>query len=116
MQTMQRARAQQRVTNRRAFRWSLLALAFAITTALAVNSAHAEEEEKCSDFTENNRPCTATQQLAYCVDNAMDTYTDCLEDSGWLGKLGCTLAYEADFWACGAQFPIGFIKEGILLK
>jgi hypothetical protein len=94
----------------RSTRWSLFGVMFALV--LVASSARAEDETdypKCSDLTENDRPCTATEQYTYCVIIAVESFDDCWEDSGIIGKIGCALAYEADYAACALALPINGI-------
>jgi hypothetical protein len=97
---------------RRRLRWSLpFVLAFIVGMSLSVrNAAAAEEEQKCSDFTPDNRPCTAMEELGYCLTIAIEAYDECLDDAGLLGKLACTIAYEVDYYTCALELPIKVFK------
>lgn len=66
----------------------------------------AAQEEKCSDFTLNNRPCTATEQYGYCLTNAVESYETCKEDATSIfGKIGCGIAFDFDVLACSTAAP-----------
>jgi hypothetical protein len=94
----------------RALHWPLMGLALALALVFTTSSASAGGGERCEDFTDNNRPCTATEEYGYCLSNAMDSYEDCLEDAGFWGKVGCTIAYDVDFWACALMLPVELLK------
>ena len=100
---------------RRPVRWSLFAVPFVVALVLMTSSASAEDydEEKCSDFTEDHRPCTATEQFGYCLENAIESYQDCWDDAGLIGKLGCTIAYEVDYYACAIGLPITAVRSAL---
>ena len=98
---------------RRRLRWSLLpfVLAFIVGMGIGVrNAAAAEAEQKCSDFTPDNRPCTAMEEFGYCLTIAIESYDDCLDDAGLFGKVACTIAYEVDYYSCALQLPIKLFK------
>lgn len=100
---------------RRPLRWSLFVVPFVVALVLVTSSASAQDndEEKCSDFTENNRPCTATEQFGYCLGNAILSFEACLEDFGLLGKIGCVVAYEVDYYACVLGLPVTAVKAAL---
>ncbi len=97
----------------RGLRWSLYIAPLVLALAFLTSSVAAAEEEKCSDFMENNRPCTATEELGYCLTNAIDSYEDCKEGAGLIGKLGCYVAYDVDYWACVASLPVWMLKGAL---
>jgi hypothetical protein len=103
------------VPDRRPLRWSLFVVPFVVALVLVTSSASAQDtdEEKCSDFTEYNRPCTATEQFGYCLENAIGSFDDCLDDFGLLGKIGCTIAYEVDYYACVLGLPVTAVKAAL---
>jgi hypothetical protein len=63
-------------------------------------------EEKCSDFTTGNRPCTMMEEYGYCLTNAITSYQECKEGASLLMKVGCFVAYEADYIACALASPL----------
>jgi hypothetical protein len=96
------------------FRSTFAALcAVLLFSALTPNIAAALAEEKCSDFTIDNRPCTAMEEFGYCLTNAIESYEECKEGAGWLMKAGCFVAYEADYIACALQTPFVSIIDHI---
>ena len=103
------------VPARRPLRWSLFVVPFVVALVLVTSSAYAQDsdEEKCSDFTEDHRPCTATEQFGYCLDNAIESFEACWDDFGILGKAGCVIAYEVDYYACVLGLPITAIRTAI---
>jgi hypothetical protein len=92
-------------------RWSLVMVPFALSLALVVSTSAQEEEQKCSDFNVDGRQCTFTEELAFCIKNAMTSYDECKEGEGFVGKALCTVLYEADFYACGATAPANFFLK-----
>jgi hypothetical protein len=102
------------VPARRPVRWSLFAVPFVVALVLVTSSASAQDkEEKCSDFTEDHRPCTATEQFGYCLENAIESFEDCWDDFGILGKAGCVIAYEVDYYACVLGLPVTAVKAAL---
>ena len=77
----------------------------AVVVVLAIKSSRAEASG-CSDFTPGHRDCTVTEELGYCLTNAMDSYSDCLDGANFLQKAGCSIAYEVDFYGCYLASPI----------
>ena len=100
---------------RRPLRWSLFVVPFVIALVLVTSSASAQDndEEKCSDFTEDNRPCTATEQFGYCLENAIESFDNCWDSFGILGKAGCVIAYEVDYYACVLGLPITAVRTAV---
>lgn len=91
----------------RPFRSVFIALlAVAAFIALSASRASAADQEQCSDFTPNHRPCTAMENFGYCLTNAISSYRECKEDASFLGQAGCLVAYEVDFYSCAATLPI----------
>ena len=90
--------------------WSVLALILGLALTVSHSSARAEE---CSDFTENNRPCTATEEFGYCLNNAMDSYEDCKDGASFVTRIGCAFAYDVDFWACAAGLPVKIVGDAL---
>jgi hypothetical protein len=78
----------------------MLAVALTLSIGSGTNPQLAEAQEKCSDHTTDNRPCTSTEELGFCLTNAIESYGECTDGAGWLMKLGCLVAYEIDFYAC----------------
>jgi hypothetical protein len=99
----------------RSVRWSfmIVPLMLALLLARSASAQEDNEEQKCSDFTEDNRPCTATEEYGYCLTNAIESYEDCKEGASILGKVGCFVAYDADFWACSLALPFWAIKSAL---
>ncbi|MEX2281069.1 MAG: hypothetical protein WEE89_01125 [Gemmatimonadota bacterium] len=96
-------------------RWSffIVPLMLALLVATSASAQEDNEEEKCSDFTEDHRPCTTTEEYGYCLSNAIESYDECKEGASLLGKVGCYIAYDADFWACGLALPFWAIKSAL---
>jgi hypothetical protein len=91
----------------RPLRIALATVAIALATmAMRVNTASADQ---CSDYTPG-RSCTAMEQYGYCLNNAIDSYHDCAADASFLGKAGCLVSYEVDYYACAAGLPISLFK------
>ena len=90
-------------------RWSLLtvALAFALSTLQQqVFAQDAPPREECEDFTPRGRPCTLTEELWYCIENAVEAYNTCKEGAGLIEKASCYALYMIDFTACYLEAPI----------
>jgi hypothetical protein len=81
-----------------ALRTALLALFLA--AGLLFTAVRASAEQQCSDFTTDNRPCTAMEEYGYCLTNASDSYDDCTEGGGFFREVACGLAFNVDFLAC----------------
>jgi hypothetical protein len=97
-------------------RWSFVLVPLVLSLALVVSRTSAQEDEQsCSDFNVDGRQCTYTEELAFCVKNAITSYDECKEDEGLIGKVKCTLLYEADFYACTVSGSATFFL-GKLLK
>ena len=91
----------------------LFALIFAIGMIAGRRQVFAADAlpERCSDFTPDNRPCTVMEEYGYCLENAMESYDICKENAGLLGKVGCAIAYDIDFYGCALTTPINvFLK------
>lgn len=86
-----------------------LLIAINALTARSVTAAETAEQ-KCSDFTTNNRPCTAMEEFGYCLTNAIDSFNGCWDGAVWYVKAGCVLAYDVDYYACAAGLPIDVVK------
>ena len=86
----------------------LFALILAIGVIVGRRQAFAADAvpERCSDFTPDNRPCTAMEEYGYCLENAMESFDICKEGAGFLGKVACAVAYDIDFYACALTTPI----------
>lgn len=62
--------------------------------------------EQCSDFTTNNRPCTTSEKMGYCLYNARDSYMDCLDSGGiFWDVIVCGGALDIDILGCVAGAP-----------
>jgi hypothetical protein len=86
----------------------LFALIFAIGMIAGRRQVFAADAlpERCSDFTPDNRPCTAMEELGYCLENAMESFDICKDGASFLGKTGCAIAYDVDFYACYLTTPV----------
>jgi hypothetical protein len=90
-------------------RTALAAFSAALLFSALTPNVAAAMEEKCSDFTPNKRPCTATEQYGYCLTNAAESYETCKEDAGIIKTLGCAVALEVDVIACTVALPVSLI-------
>jgi hypothetical protein len=43
---------------------------------------------------------TETERVAQCVDNAADSFVECVDESNWFGDLLCASKYAADAILC----------------
>ena len=108
------ARAKKPRPPRRGWRWTLLTVALAFSVGVGVSTARAQEEneeKKCSDTTPDNRPCTTTEELVFCVENSMDRYDECKAGGGLLNDLACYSLYVVDFYACGAESALYLLTK-----
>jgi hypothetical protein len=97
----------------RALRWSLMGVAVALSLAFAASSGWSQVAPPpvtCEDFT-GGRECTAVDEWAFCVNNAMDDYEDCKEDAGFFEALGCAVVYDVNFWACTLAIPVSVVVK-----
>jgi hypothetical protein len=92
----------------RTFCWALCGMVLAL--AVITTSLRAEVQE-CSDFTTDNRPCTAMEEYGYCLHNAIESYYECSEGGGTLRIAACYIAYVVDFWACATVLPLAAAKN-----
>jgi hypothetical protein len=54
---------------------------------------------------ESGRPCTGTEEVAFCMENSVEAYYECRDDAdGFLEKAYCKGKYIADFWMCFLPF------------
>jgi hypothetical protein len=84
-------------------RFVLSCLLAIVTSGFTAAVASAEE---CSDFTTNNRPCTASEELGYCFDNARISYEECLDSGGFVWDVVvCGGAADIDILGCIASLP-----------
>ena len=93
-------------------RWLAFAFSFALVLGLAFDRASAEmAPPKYTCDMELGRPCTVTEELAYCMINAFTSFDDCKENGGFWNDLGCYNLYVADYYACYLTTPINvFLK------
>ncbi len=97
----------------RKVRWSMLGFALALALALAVGVSRASAATvplyTCDRVL--GRACTVTEELAYCMLTAMNSFDDCKDNGGFLNDVGCYNLYVADYYACYLTTPINvFIK------
>ena len=85
-------------------------LLFGAALALAHRPALAAEAGQCSDTTPDNRECSATEELAYCLFDVYGEYIDCLEEAGLLKKVGCGIEYELDTLKCLGDIALALVK------
>ena len=88
-----------------------------LTIALALSAAQAraqdsQETKKCSDYKEGT-PCTFMEEYGYCLTTAIESYEECKTQGGFLWDVGCTIAYEADYYACAAIGPMKYLVNQI---
>ena len=109
-----RTNASLAVLRRRAqLRWwgSVFSLALILALAVGRASAEAPAPPKYTCDMELGRACTVTEELAFCVINAFESYDDCKENGGFWNDVGCYPLYAADFYACYLTTPINvFLK------
>lgn len=84
-----------------------------IALALSARRAFAQDTQKCSDFTTDNKPCTFMEEYGYCLTTAIESYEECKTQGGFLWDLACTVAYEADYYACAAVGPMKYLVNQI---
>lgn len=78
-----------------------------VLAAAALRPSTAEAKPSCSDQTPNNRECTFTEELGYCIENAMRSANECIEDESSSKAAICLAAYDLDFYAC---FPSALMR------
>ena len=83
----------------------LLGAAFAIAPRPAV-----AEAGTCSDNTPDNRECTATEELTYCLYDVFGEYVECLNEAGVLKRIACGIEYELDTLTCLTDMARGLVK------
>jgi hypothetical protein len=86
------------------------ALLLRAALALAPRPAVAAEGGQCSELTPDNRECTATEELAYCLTDVFAEYADCLEEAGVLMKVGCGIEYELKTLKCLGDMARALVK------
>jgi hypothetical protein len=91
--------------------WSLFGMVLALVLVASSLTAQETEEQKCSDFTPDNRPCTAMEELDYCLRNSVKAFEECKEGRTALGKVACAATYYVDFYACGFELPFTIIMK-----
>src|SRR5262245_6272725 len=99
-----------RKRDRHTIRWALMGFAVALSLAFGVSSGSgAEVLGPCDDA--KGSPCTPVDEWSFCVNNAMDDYEDCKEDSGFFRRAACVIVYDLNFWMCTAAAPLaGYVK------
>jgi len=91
---------------RRTLGWCVPGLIMA--ALLVVSGAQAQEGYECEDVLD--RKCTAFEEYGYCLNTAVDSFDECVEDASWLEKAGCYVAWEFDYYACVPETIIAIIK------
>ena len=92
-------------------RWSLFGMMFALLLVASAVNGQETEEMKCSDTTTDNRPCTPTEEVEFCIKNAVAAFEDCKRDANLVEKIACAGLYYIDFWLCGLELPIEVVKK-----
>jgi hypothetical protein len=89
-----------------ALRRATAALCATVLFGALTPSNAAALEDKCSDYTPRNRPCTASEQYGYCLTNAIESYETCKEDAtSVFGQVGCGIAFDFDVVGCTVSAP-----------